>query len=100
MKNKDEQTKMSDLWTKADEYSRAYQQDEQIGTVLDLLELSPATGLIDLGCGNGAFAVEAARRHPECRVWACDVLPGAVDEWPSPRRRGAGGQCGNRHLLG
>jgi SAM-dependent methyltransferase len=83
---------MPDFWTKSREYRQAYQKDEQIETVLGLLQLAGATGLIDLGCGNGAFAVEAAKRHPGCRVWACDVLPGAVDEC---RRRAEQSQAAN-----
>ena len=65
---------------------RATQSDEQIREIVDILDLSTAKGLVDVGCGNGAFAVAAALRHPDCSVWGFDPLESAVSEC---RRRAA-----------
>ena len=69
---------VKDLWTHSAEYRRALQSDEQLAEVVRLLELDAASSLVDVGCGNGAFAIEAARKYPNCRVTACDVLESAV----------------------
>jgi SAM-dependent methyltransferase len=71
---------MKDLWTDSPDYRRCYQREDDIDEVLAMLDLERARGLVDIGCGNGAFAVTAATRHPTCRVWAFDALESAVAE--------------------
>ena len=71
---------IKDRWTCSGGYRQAYQNNQQIEAILSLLQLDAAAGLIDVGCGNGVFAIEAARRHPECKVWACDRLQSAIAE--------------------
>ena len=71
---------IKDFWTQSSWYRRKYQNAKQIEDILSLLRLEDAAGLVDIGCGSGVFAVEAARRHPECQVWACDPLDSAVAE--------------------
>jgi SAM-dependent methyltransferase len=78
---------LKDLWTTSSDYRQCYQTDEDVETVLRQLDLGGARGMVDVGCGNGAFAVEAARRHPRCRVWALDALASAAAEC---RARAAG----------
>jgi SAM-dependent methyltransferase len=72
------QPEMKDRWTCSKGYQRALQNEQQIETIISALQLDNATGLIDIGCGNGVFAIEAARRYPKCQVWACDPLQGAI----------------------
>jgi ubiquinone/menaquinone biosynthesis C-methylase UbiE len=72
--------RLKDLWTESSSYRQCYQSDDEIETTLRLLDLAGACGLVDVGCGNGAFAVAAARRWPACRVWAFDALESAVAE--------------------
>jgi ubiquinone/menaquinone biosynthesis C-methylase UbiE len=71
---------LQDLWTDSSEYRRCYQTDDEVDRVLGLLGLEDARGMVDVGCGNGAFAVAAARRHPGCRVCAFDALESAAAE--------------------
>jgi SAM-dependent methyltransferase len=81
VKSHDETTdRLKDLWTESPSYRQCYQSDGEIETTLALLDLAGARGLVDVGCGNGAFAVAAARRWPACRVWAFDALQSAVAE--------------------
>ena len=47
---------------------------------MELLELDRAAAFLDLGCGNGAFALAAARAYPECQIHACDLLESATAE--------------------
>ena len=70
--------RLRDIWTNSQEY-RAEQVPE-IHDILRLLDLKHASSLVDMGCGNGAFAIAAARAHPNCRVWAFDALESAVAE--------------------
>lgn len=88
---KDDST-MKDMWSCSAGYRRAYQDERQIEAVIRLLRLDGATGLVDIGCGNGVFAIEAARRHPDCQVWCCDPLQSAIAEC---RRRAADAQTKN-----
>ena len=76
----DTTSRLKDLWTESASYRQCYQSDDDVETTLGLLDLAGARGLVDVGCGNGAFAVAAARRWAECRVWAFDALESAVAE--------------------
>jgi SAM-dependent methyltransferase len=80
MHNSPDTSKLKDLWSESPEYQRCYQSDEDVEAVLDLLDLDSAQVLVDIGCGNGAFAIAAAAKFPACRVWAFDALDSAVDE--------------------
>lgn len=71
---------MPDLWTNSPLYADLYQSDQQIRTVCDLLELSSAASMADIGCGNGAFTVHAATQFPDCSFHAFDCLSSAVGE--------------------
>lgn len=77
---KQQQTVLKDLWTNSADYRRNYQTDVDVEAILRLLDLSTASGLVDIGCGNGVFSVAAAQRHPSCQVWAFDALESAVSE--------------------
>lgn len=61
-------------------YRMGLQTPEQIDDVLALLGLEGTEAMVDIGCGNGVFAIAAARRFPQCRVWACDPLDSAIAE--------------------
>ena len=74
----DATVRLHDIWTNSQEY-RAEQVPE-IHDIVRLLDLKHASALVDMGCGNGAFAVAAARAHPHCRVWAFDALDSAIAE--------------------
>jgi ubiquinone/menaquinone biosynthesis C-methylase UbiE len=69
---------VKDLWTHSDQYRHNYQTDDDVQEILALLQLDHARDLVDIGCGNGAFAIAAAMRYPVCRVWAFDALESAV----------------------
>jgi ubiquinone/menaquinone biosynthesis C-methylase UbiE len=87
---------VKDLWTASADYRANFQTDGEIATVLSLLELDGASALADVGCGNGAFALAAARRYPRCKVWAFDALQSAVDHCKSAAAELSGQQfhCG------
>jgi ubiquinone/menaquinone biosynthesis C-methylase UbiE len=68
------------MWTNAPDYREAFQRQEQVEEIMALLDLDSATGLVDVGCGNGAVAVPCAEAFPECEVWAFDMLVNAVAE--------------------
>ena len=85
-------TVLRDGWTHDPDYRRSYQTEDDVETILNLLALGPASALVDIGCGNGAFAIAAAQKHPGCRVWAFDALDSAVAECKAK----AGG-LGNLH---
>lgn len=72
--------RLKDLWSRSIEYRDAYQDADEIETIVRLLELERAESLVDAGCGNGAFAIAAARANPRLQVWAFDALPSAVAE--------------------
>jgi ubiquinone/menaquinone biosynthesis C-methylase UbiE len=74
------EARIADLWTCCEDYRRQFQSEQEIEDVLRALELETAASLLDLGCGNGAFAIAAAERHPECGVYAIDALESAVRE--------------------
>ncbi|MGD1019399.1 MAG: class I SAM-dependent methyltransferase [Verrucomicrobiia bacterium] len=77
---KQQRTVLKDIWTNSPDYRRNYQTDGDIEAILGCLGLSTASGLVDIGCGNGAFSIAAAQRYPSCRVWAFDALESAVSE--------------------
>ena len=79
MKSASETPVLRDLWTTSLEYRRLYQPADEIEAVVNLLEMEQATALVDIGCGNGAFTIAAARANPACRVWGFDALQSAVD---------------------
>ena len=78
---------LRDGWTHDASYRRCYQTEDDVETILRLLALTPHYSLVDVGCGNGAFAIAAARKEPGCRVWAFDASDSAVAEC---RARAAG----------
>jgi len=78
---------MRDLWTHSANYRKSYQTDDDVEAIITLLDLDGAMALVDVGCGNGAFAIAAAGRYPGCRVRAFDALESAVAEC---RRRAEG----------
>jgi ubiquinone/menaquinone biosynthesis C-methylase UbiE len=71
---------LKDIWTKSFKYRTLYQTPEEIESVLALLRLEAGTTLVDVGCGNGAFAIAATRRFPDLQVLAYDILDSAVME--------------------
>jgi len=72
--------RLLDLWTTSDEYRRIYQTQDEVETIVRLMEMPGAAALVDIGCGNGAFAIACARANAACRVWAFDALESAVTE--------------------
>lgn len=85
-----ENTNIPDLWTDSEFYADQYQNDAQIREVCQILKLSSATAMVDIGCGNGVFSVAAASRFPDCAVVALDSLSSAVEE---TERRASSAQC-------
>ncbi len=75
-----EHTNIPDLWTDSEGYANQYQNKDQVRDVCDLLELPSATTMLDIGCGNGVFAVAAASQFPNCRVVAFDSLSSAIED--------------------
>ncbi|GEM_PF-2846936 len=67
-------------WPWGEGYQRRFQTQEQAEEIIGLLKLENARALVDIGCGNGKFAIEVARRFPACQVWAFDPLESAVSE--------------------
>jgi len=70
---------LRDMWTASPTYRQLYQSPDEIETVTKMLEMPAATALVDVGCGNGAFLIAAARANPTCRILAYDALQSAVD---------------------
>lgn len=71
---------LSDSWTHDKTYAERYQTSEQIAEVIGGLVLGEANCLLDLGCGNGAFTIAAARQFPSCQIVAIDPLKSATEE--------------------
>jgi ubiquinone/menaquinone biosynthesis C-methylase UbiE len=69
-----------DLWSVSNGYRSTQQREDEIEQIVGLLDLSRASSLADVGCGNGAYAIAAARKHPSCEVFAYDALESAVAE--------------------
>ncbi|MEM7063793.1 MAG: class I SAM-dependent methyltransferase [Cyanobacteria bacterium P01_B01_bin.77] len=72
-----------DAWTHNKDYANRYQTSEQISEVIGHLELYKANTLLDVGCGNGAFALSAAKQFPQCQIIAVDPLESAIEECKS-----------------
>ena len=87
-----ENTNIPDLWTDSEGYADQYQNEDQVRDVCDLLELPSATTMLDIGCGNGVFAVAAASQFPNCKVVAFDSLSSAIED---TKRRTSSAQCQN-----
>jgi len=52
------------------------QREEDCAMLLEALEIEPGQTVCDLGCGNGFYTLELARRvGPDGAVWAVDVQP-------------------------
>jgi SAM-dependent methyltransferase len=80
MKSASETPVLRDLWTTSPEYRQLYQPPDELASVVRLLEMESATALVDVGCGNGAFAIAVAQANPTCRVWAFDALKSATTQ--------------------
>ena len=65
-----------DLWSNDPDYRRQFQREAEVDETVRLLELEESSLLADVGCGNGTFAVAAARSG--CSVVALDALASAV----------------------
>ena len=52
------------------------QREEDCRLLLDALQIQPGQTICDLGCGNGFYTLELARRvGPEGTVYAVDIQP-------------------------
>lgn len=71
---------LEDVWSTSADYQAQFQSDDEVATVVRLLNLDGATALADIGCGNGTFAVAAAQANSRLRVWAFDAMASAVAE--------------------
>jgi len=72
---------LKDLWSTSGQYRSECQTADDIQTTLALLNLPGATALTDVGCGNGAFSIAAARTHPDLKVFAYDAMESAMAEF-------------------
>src|SRR5690349_7772998 len=70
---------LKDLWSCSRDYQAQCQPAEEVTTIVRLLELENASALADVGCGNGAFAIAAARAAPQLKVFGFDALASALD---------------------
>lgn len=50
------------------------------GAALEILDERPVDILIDVGCGDGAFAAAMAERHKNIKIYAVDAAPEALEE--------------------
>ncbi len=69
---------LKDGWTHDPDYRRCYQTEDDVESILGLLILGQGLTLLDIGCGNGAFAIAAAQKNFGCQVWAFDALESAI----------------------
>jgi ubiquinone/menaquinone biosynthesis C-methylase UbiE len=69
-----------DGWTTDASYKELYQADQEVTEVLELLRLEDATALLDNGCGNGEFSVQAGRAFPRLEIYGYDGLESAIAE--------------------
>ncbi|MGH9420370.1 MAG: class I SAM-dependent methyltransferase [Thermoanaerobaculia bacterium] len=52
----------------------------RVATILRLIEQSPSSSLIDLGCGNGQLLDEIARRFPQMKLAGIDLSENQLQE--------------------
>ena len=71
---------LRDGWSTDSNYKNLYQHDQEVLEILELLDLEGARGLLDNGCGNGAFSIQAARSHTSLQVYGYDALQSAISE--------------------
>lgn len=71
---------LKDLWSESNGYKQKYQTNDDVRAILELLRLDNASAFVDVGCGNGAFSIAAARAFPQCQVWAFDPMETAIAE--------------------
>jgi SAM-dependent methyltransferase len=79
-------SQLKDLWSNSAQYRAECQTADDVRTILGLLELGAASTLADVGCGNGAFSIAAARAYPRLKVLAYDALESAIAEFESAAR--------------
>lgn len=72
--------KLTDLWSTSPQYAADFQSPQEIANTIELLDLADARFFVDSGCGNGAFAIAAAKQYPHCQMHACDALESAIEE--------------------
>ena len=76
-------TQLRDIWSASSDYRTWYQTNDEVETIVRLLDLGDARTLVDVGCGNGAFSIAAARANPYCKVRAFDALESAIAQCKS-----------------
>jgi ubiquinone/menaquinone biosynthesis C-methylase UbiE len=74
---------LKDLWSASAQYRAECQTPDDVESTLGLLNLATATTLADVGCGNGAFSIAAARAFPQLKVLAYDALDSAIAQYQS-----------------
>jgi SAM-dependent methyltransferase len=79
-------SRLKDLWSSSAQYRAECQTADDVRTTVELLELDSASTLADVGCGNGAFSIAAARAYPQLKVLAYDALESAIAEFESAAR--------------
>jgi SAM-dependent methyltransferase len=75
--------KLKDLWSSSAQYRAECQTVDEIEATVGLLNLADASALADVGCGNGAFSIAAARAFPQLKVFAHDALESAINAYKS-----------------
>ena len=74
-------------------------EDAKIAQLRDyygILEIDERETELDLGCGTGSYTVELARRYPERRIFAADVMIGRLRKVV---KRAGQAKCGNLECL-
>ena len=72
------------MWSASSDYRTWYQTSDEVETIVRLLELGGGPRmLVEVGCGNGAFSMAAARANPHCKVRAFDALESAIAQCKS-----------------
>ncbi len=77
---KNQNVELKDGWSTDAEYKRLYQASDEVLEVMESLELEGASALLDNGCGNGEFSVQAVCRFPGLKVFGYDALESAIVE--------------------
>ncbi|MDB6083607.1 MAG: SAM-dependent methyltransferase [Gammaproteobacteria bacterium] len=78
--------RLKDLWSKSAQYRAECQTPDDVRSTLELLQLESASSLADVGCGNGAFSIAAARAHSHLKIFAYDALESAIGECDTAAR--------------